>query len=68
MTLETPDSALDPLHTFQVHLKGLDSVVIMDGSTLHGIRDVKIHQPLDGLPVITIEFVAESVTGIDHAD
>jgi hypothetical protein len=66
--MDTPDTTPEPLHTFQVHLRGLYSVVIMDGSTLHGIRDVKIHQPLDGLPVITIEFVAESVTGIDHAD
>lgn len=50
---------------FQVSLSGIPSTVVMNGKRLQGVRDVKIHQPLDGPLIVTIEFVAASVVGID---
>jgi hypothetical protein len=48
---------------FEIKLEGRDSKVWMDGLELQGVRDVKVHQPLNGSPIVTLEFVAASVKG-----
>ena len=53
-----------PNGVFEVDLKGFDSRVKLNGVELPGVRDVKVHQPLDGPPLITIEFVAQQIKGI----
>jgi len=55
------------LPAFQVELIGNGSRVCMDGKELKGVRSVKVEQPLDGLPTITVEFVASSVKGIGES-
>jgi hypothetical protein len=52
------------LPEFSVRLSGPSSVVTMDGALLRGVRDVKVHQPLEGPAVVTIEFLSRGVKGI----
>ena len=51
------------LMEFQIDLIGHGSRVKMNGQELLNVRDVKVHQPLDGPPIVTIEFLASSVKG-----
>lgn len=57
------DAYEEKLHSFRVALYGHGSRVAMDGQELLGVRDVKVHQPLEGPPIVTIEFLAEDVQG-----
>lgn len=48
---------------FEVDIIGHGSRVKMNGQELPNVRDIKIHQPLDGGPIVTIEFLATRVKG-----
>jgi hypothetical protein len=48
---------------FEVDLRGYGSRVKMNGQELLNVRDIKVHQPLEGPPIVTIEFLASSVKG-----
>jgi hypothetical protein len=61
---ENFSTSVHELPEFKVDLCGWGSRVIMDGTELKGIVDVKIHQPLEGTPMVTITFRASSVGGI----
>jgi hypothetical protein len=54
----------EELPRFGVLLDGPGSSVVMDGKTLAGVRDVSVRQSIDGLPIVTIEFLAQSVSGL----
>lgn len=53
---------------FEIHLKGITSVVKMDGQELPSVLDVKVHQSIDAMPEVTVTFRASEVKGINEAE
>lgn len=49
---------------FDVYLVPRKARVWMNGTELSGVRDVKVHQPLNSPPIVIIEFLAEEVRGV----
>jgi hypothetical protein len=48
---------------FEIDLIGWGSRIKMNGQELPNVRDIKVHQPLDGGPIVTVEFQATTVKG-----
>ena len=60
------------LHRFDVNIpiQSGDSefFVKMDGKRIYGIRDISIHVPLEGPPTITMEILAQCISGAIDAE
>jgi hypothetical protein len=51
------------MNFFEIDLEDVTSRVMLNGQLLDGVRDIKIHQTLNGPISVTIEFLTERVMG-----